>query len=83
MQTTLLFGASISLSSKYSTSGKHVQRGYDLTIEKINASGGVNINNKNYKLKIIYYDDKSDTKTAKLLTKKLILEDKVDFILGL
>jgi len=78
----ITFGAVVSLSGKYSTSGKHVQRGYDLAIQHINNSGGININGKKHKLEIIYYDDTSDKETAKLFSKKLIIEDKVDFMLG-
>ena len=56
---TIVLGAAISETGKYSTNGMHTKNGYDLAVEKINANGGVEINGKTYKLRIIYYDDES------------------------
>ena len=56
---TIVFGAALSLSGKYSTAGQHAQRGYDLAVSKINAAGGVTVAGKTYKIAVKYYDDES------------------------
>jgi len=58
-------------------------RAYDLWVEEVNAEGGIYVKEYGKKLpvEIIRYDDKSDVGTTVKLTEKLLLEDKVDFIL--
>ncbi|MBT6801871.1 MAG: ABC transporter substrate-binding protein, partial [Rhodospirillales bacterium] len=56
---TIVLGAAISLTGKYSTNGSHTKNGYDLAVLKINANGGVKVGDRSYKIKIIYYDDES------------------------
>jgi branched-chain amino acid transport system substrate-binding protein len=53
-------------------------------IKEVNAQGGIFVKeyNKKLPLELIRYDDKSDTGTCVRLVEKLILEDKVDFLLG-
>ena len=76
------FGASLSLTGKMATEGRLVKDGYDFYAKHINARGGIPINGKNYKVEIVYYDDESDPKTAVKLVEKLIVEDKIKFLLG-
>jgi branched-chain amino acid transport system substrate-binding protein len=40
---TIVLGAAVSVTGKYSTNGKHTMNGYNLAIETINAAGGVDI----------------------------------------
>ena len=40
---TIILGAAISLTGKYSTNGLHTQRGYDFAVERINDLGGVKV----------------------------------------
>ncbi len=56
---------------------------YDLWIEEINAKGGIFVKEygKRLPIELIKYDDKSDVGTMTKLLEKVILEDKVDFIL--
>jgi len=56
---------------------------YDLWVEQVNAQGGIYVEEYGKKLPIEYikYDDKSDMGTMTKLLEKLILEDKVDFVL--
>lgn len=49
-----------------------------LYVERINAQGGVN----GRKLELVIYDDGGDSTKANLFTKRLIQQDKVDFIIG-
>lgn len=76
------FGASLSLTGRMATEGRRVRDGYDFYVKHINALGGIAIRGKKYKVDIVYYDDESDPKTATRLVEKLIVEDKVHFLLG-
>jgi branched-chain amino acid transport system substrate-binding protein len=80
----ILFGNPIALSGVYSPGAMMSQiRSYDLWVEDINAQGGIFVKeyNKKIPVEIIRYDTKSDLGTAVKLTEKLILSDKVHFIL--
>jgi branched-chain amino acid transport system substrate-binding protein len=80
----ILFGNPIALSGMYSAGAMMSQiRAYDLWVEEVNAKGGIYVKEygKKIPVKIIRYDDKSDLGTTVKLTEKLILDDKVHFIL--
>ena len=80
----ILFGNPIALSGMYSAGAMMSQiRAYDMWVEEINAKGGIYVKEygKKIPVEIIRYDDKSDVGTAVKLTEKLILDDKVHFIL--
>lgn len=79
---TIVLGAAVSLTGKYTTAGKHTQRGYDLAVKTINEKGGVKVNGKTYKLKVLYYDDESTPARGAQLAERLIKQDGVKFMLG-
>ena len=79
---TIIFGAALSFTGKYSTNGKHTKNGYDLVVKRINEMGGVKVAGKNYKIKIKYYDDESTPARAGQLADRLIKQDGIKFILG-
>jgi branched-chain amino acid transport system substrate-binding protein len=79
---TIVLGAAISLTGKYSTNGQHTKNGYDLAASRINETGGVKIGSKSYKLKIIYYDDESTPARGAQLAERLIKQDGVKYLLG-
>ena len=79
---TIILGAAVSLSGKYSTNGKHTKNGYELAVKRINSMGGVQIGGKSYKFKIIYYDDESNSGRAAQLAERLIKQDGVKYMLG-
>ena len=79
---TIDLGCAISFTGGKSRTGKLYRDSYDMAVDRINANGGVKVGNKTYKLKIVYYDDKSDPTESSRLVEKLISEDKVDFLLG-
>lgn len=58
-------------------------RSYDMWVEDVNARGGIFVKeyNKRIPVEIIRYDDKSDIGTMVRLAEKLLLDDKVDFLL--
>lgn len=57
---------------------------YQMWVDEINADGGIYVEEYGKKLPIefIQYDDKSDIATMTQLLEKLIVEDKVDFVLA-
>jgi branched-chain amino acid transport system substrate-binding protein len=57
---------------------------YEIWLEEVNAKGGIYVKEfgKRLPVEIIKYDDKSDVGTMTKLLEKVILEDKVDFILA-
>ena len=75
-------GAAVSLTGNLARFGNMVRNGYELWKETVNAQGGIQVGNKKMKVEVIYYDDQSDNQTAARLTERLILEDKVHFLLG-
>jgi branched-chain amino acid transport system substrate-binding protein len=79
---TIILGAAVSLTGKYTTAGNHTKRGYDLAVKRINDQGGVTVGKKIYKLKIIYYDDESTPARGAQLAERLINQDGVKFMLG-
>jgi branched-chain amino acid transport system substrate-binding protein len=79
---TIVFGAAVSFTGKYSTNGKHTKNGYDLAVKRINEMGGVKVGGKNYKIKVQYYDDESTPARAGQLADRLIKQDGIKFILG-
>src|SRR5215468_10536419 len=79
---TIVLGAAVSLTGKFAVSGKHTQNGYDFAVDKINATGGVKVGDKTYKLAIKYYDDESEATRSAELAERLVDQDGIKFILG-
>jgi branched-chain amino acid transport system substrate-binding protein len=81
----IVLGQAISLSGAYAVGTIVTQLPpTDMWIEEVNADGGLYVEDygKKLPLRLIRYDDTSDTGTAVNLIEKLIVEDKVDFVLG-
>jgi len=81
-RSEILFGCSISKSGRYISEGQRVIEGYNLWVEKVNNEGGLKVGDKQYPVRIIYYDDESKKEKVKENIGRLINEDKVDFLLG-
>jgi len=79
---TIILGAAVSFSGKYSINGKHTKNGYDLAVKRINDKGGVKVGGKSYKFKIKYYDDESNSGRAAQLAERLIKQDGIKYMLG-
>lgn len=79
---TIVLGAAVSLTGKYSTNGKNTQDGYELAVKRVNETGGVKVGGKAYQLKVIYYDDESTSARGAQLVERLISQDGVKFVLG-
>ncbi len=79
---TIVLGAAVSLTGKYSTNGKNTQDGYELAVQRVNEMGGIKVGDKSYKLKVVYYDDESTPARAAQLAERLINQDGVKYMLG-
>jgi branched-chain amino acid transport system substrate-binding protein len=78
-EQALRIGATMSITGKaYSVQGAYGREGYLLCQKHLNAQGGL----LGSPVEFVIYDDESDEKAAARLYEKLILEDKVDAILG-
>lgn len=77
-------GLSISLTGNYSIQGIESFEGIKLWVEETNSRGGILVRELGAKLPIelVYYNDKSSVDTCRANTKRLILEDKVNLLLG-
>ena len=72
-------GTSMSITGQsHSVQGGYAREGYLLCQKHVNAKGGV----LGRAIEFVIYDDGSDEKTAVRLYEKLIVEDKVDEVLG-
>jgi branched-chain amino acid transport system substrate-binding protein len=80
----IVIGQAVSLSGPLAASNAVVSAPYyDLWVKDVNANGGIYVKEYGKKLpvELVIYDDKSDMGTMARLLEKLIVEDKVDFIL--
>jgi branched-chain amino acid transport system substrate-binding protein len=80
----IIIGQAVSLSGPLATSNAVVSTPYyDLWVKDVNAEGGIYVKEVGKKLpvELLIYDDKSERGTMTRLLEKLILEDKVDFLL--
>ncbi len=78
----ILFGVSISRTGQFAVEGGNVIQGYNLWQKYVNKTGGITIGSKKYTVRIKYYDDSSNIDNVKDNITRLIVDDKVDFILG-
>lgn len=82
--------AEIKIGTLYASSGRYasismpVHHGLKLWVEQMNAQGGAFVKafNKRIPLKIVAYDDQSNTGTAATLYNQLITQDKVDLLVA-
>ena len=71
-------GAVVSATGPASFLGDPQQKTLEMYVQKINAAGGV----LGRKLQLVLYDDASDANKANAFTRRLIMQDEVDAILG-
>ena len=81
-EDTIVLGAAVSLTGRYTTAGNHTRKGYDLAVKMINERGGVRVAGKAYRLEILYYDDESTPARGAQLAERLIRQDGVRYMLG-
>jgi len=78
----ILIGYSMPLTGKFSTEGTDTHRAYQLWAEEVNKQGGIAVKDLGRKLpvKLVYYDDSSDTNNAIRNYERLITRDQVDLL---
>src|SRR5215204_5992992 len=77
-QQPIRIGATTALTGEASIQGGYVREGYLFCQKHVNEKGGV----LGRRIEFVIYDDASNGKTAAGLYEKLIVEDKVDAVLG-
>src|SRR5215216_3236316 len=77
-QQPIRIGATTALSGEASIQGRYVREGYLFCQKHVNEKGGV----LGRQIEFVIYDDASNGKTAAGLYEKLIVEDKVDAVMG-
>lgn len=77
-------GLSISLTGSYSIQGTESFEGIKLWMMQTNSRGGIPVEELGATLpvELIYYDDESSVEKSRANTEKLILDDRVDILLG-
>lgn len=75
---TIKIGAVVSATGPASFLGDPQQKTLEMYVQKINAAGGV----LGKKLELVIYDDASDANKANAFTRRLIIQDEVDAIIG-
>lgn len=77
-------GCTIPLSGPLANSGIDVKWGYEEAVNEINAQGGLFMKeyDKRLPVKLVIYDDETDPVKAAARYERLILEDKVDALIG-
>lgn len=76
------FGTSISLGGRYSIQGKESFEGLCLWVRDVNQSGGIFIKDKRFPVELIYHDDESSVDKCQRFIERLIIDDKVDVLVG-
>lgn len=78
----ITIGYSMPLTGKFSTEGSDAHRAYQMWAEEVNAKGGIEVKSAGGKVrvKLINYDDNSDTNSAIRNYERLITKDEVDLL---
>ncbi|AEJ30202.1 MULTISPECIES: ABC transporter substrate-binding protein [Leuconostoc] len=75
-------GGVFDTSGNVSAYGQAEQKGANFAVKRINAAGGVKVNGKTYKFKMVNKDSKSDNTEAASVTTNLINNNQVNAIVG-
>lgn len=81
-KSEIVIGYSISLTGRFSTEGSDTHRSYQFWAEETNKKGGIAVKGLGRKLpvKLVHYDDSSDTNNAIRNYERLITRDQVDLL---
>lgn len=78
----ILLGASVQLTGPIADTARYYRDAYQLVVDKINESGGINVGNETYTLALKLYDNQSDVNLSVRQYTQLVSRDKVNFLLG-
>ena len=73
-------GANITTSGGAAWVGTTTYEGVQFAVDEINENGGLRINNKKVKIKLVHYDDRCKAQDAQGNIQRLIYNDKVDLL---
>ena len=78
----IAIGYSLSLTGRFSTEATDTHRAYQMWAEEVNRQGGIAVKDLGRKLpvKLVHYDDSSDTNNAIRNYERLITRDQVDLL---
>lgn len=79
---SLKAGLSVSLSGQFRVQGAQALAGLQAWAEDVNRLGGVHAGAVQRPVSVVLYDDESRAERARLVTKRLITEDRVDLLFG-
>ena len=77
-------GAALSLTGRFAVQGRRARRGLALWAEDVNATGGLTVPDRGGRapVRLVVYDDASRSGTAIERVERLILDDRVDLLIG-
>ncbi len=81
-KNVIKFGCAISFTGEKSRTGKLYVDSLKFAMDTLNKAGGVKIDGKSYLVRIKFYDDGSNAVRSAELIERLIVEDRVNFLLG-
>jgi branched-chain amino acid transport system substrate-binding protein len=79
---TVTIGMTVSTTGALNVDSLGQQRGIEMWRDEVNAAGGIKAGGKQYKVKLVTYDDQSQGARVQQLYTRLIVEDKSQFLLG-
>ncbi len=77
---TITVGYTMSKTGSLTVDSVEQARGFELWRDQVNAAGGIKAGGKSYQIKLVNYDDESQSKRVQQLYSRLILQDKADFL---
>lgn len=80
--STVKIGVNLELSGAAAGYGNQMKQGVQMATNEINSKGGVNVNGKKKKIKLIIKDNKTSTSTSASVAAQLVNNDKVNAIIG-
>jgi len=78
----VLIGATLPLSGDAAKPGAMYKQGYQLAIDEVNRRGGLDLQGVKVPVELVVRDDQTQVDQVTAMTRKLLDEDKVDFLLG-
>jgi branched-chain amino acid transport system substrate-binding protein len=79
---TIKIGAPLALTGGLADEGKKQAIAYDMWLKRVNGQGGISVGGKKMRVELIQYDYQTNEQRAQQLAEKLIVDDKVDFLLA-
>jgi branched-chain amino acid transport system substrate-binding protein len=79
---TITFGLTIPITGERAAEGAYSRDGYQFYVNTVNRAGGITVGGKHYRIALDYYDDQSKPKLVAALYRRLVVHDKVNFLIG-